>query len=306
MNQQNFAPVVLFVYARADHTQRTLNALAANPEARDTDLIIYADAARYDKDVPAVQAVRDVINHVTGFKSVTLYLREKNVGLAQNIIEGVTRVSKEYGRVIVLEDDIVTSPTFLKFMNEALDLYRYNNDVMSISGCNYPVNLEDIKDDTYFLRIPLCWGWATWEDRWSLFEKKLNYVPLVSRKLIKQVNFNGAHDFFQQARMNYEGKLNTWFIFWYIAAVTNKKLTLFPSQSLVSNIGFDGTGENCGECDYLYQEASNKKIEVIKQEVIESESAFNAHVRYFKSIKGSFFNRLKSKINRLIKNGHLK
>lgn len=303
MTQQNFAPVVLFVYARADHTQRTLNALATNPEARETDLIIYADAARHDKDVAAVQAVRDVINHVTGFKSVTLYLREKNVGLAHNIIEGVTKVSQQYGRVIVLEDDIVTSSTFLKFMNEALDIYRESDEVLSISGCNYPVDLKDIKEDTYFLRIPLCWGWATWADRWSLFEKKLKHVPLISRELINELNFNGTHDFFQQARMNYEGKLNTWFIFWYIAAVTNKKLTLFPSQSLVSNIGFDGTGENCGESDYLYQEASNKNIEVIKRQVIESELAFNALVIYFKSIKISLFKRLINKIKRLKKNG---
>lgn len=299
MNENRFSPVVLFVFARPDHTKKTVDALLANPEAGNTDLIVYADAARSEKDVAAVEAVREIFSDLRGFKSVKLVLREKNVGLAKNIIEGVTQVIKEYGKVIVMEDDIVTSPYFLKFMNDSLDLYENSSEVISISGCNYPVDLRNLTEDTYFLRIPLCWGWATWHDRWSLFSKDLNEIPLVDKDLVRYINFEGAHDYFQQAKMNYRGKLNTWFIFWYISSAKNRKLTLFPSYSLVSNIGFDGSGENCGESGYLYQEAKVKAVNVIKHEVVESKIALNSHIMFFNKIKVSIFSRAIKKAKRL-------
>ncbi|EKH6498996.1 glycosyltransferase [Providencia rettgeri] len=139
MTQSTLAPVVLFVYGRPLHTQRTIDALLLNPEAQLTDLIVYSDGAKNNKDLHSVNQVRDIIKHTIGFKSVRLIAREKNVGLAQNIIDGVTEVNNEYGKVIVLEDDIVTSHLFLKYMNTALNKYQETKQVWHISGWNYPL-----------------------------------------------------------------------------------------------------------------------------------------------------------------------
>ncbi|WP_217496505.1 glycosyltransferase [Providencia heimbachae] len=172
MNLSNLAPVVLFVYARPSHTQRTVDALLLNPDALSTDLIVYSDGARNDSDTEAVNQVRNIFKGINGFNSIKLIERKKNYGLAQNIIDGVTEVCNEYGKVIVLEDDIVTSPSFLNFMNAALNKYEKEKKVWHISGWNYPLKNVEKLPDAFFWRTMNCWGWATWDDRWKYFEKK--------------------------------------------------------------------------------------------------------------------------------------
>ncbi|MEH8128183.1 hypothetical protein [Aeromonas veronii] len=303
LTQQDFAPVVLFVYARADHTQRTLAALAANPEAIDTDLIIYADAARSEKDAAKVQAVRDIISHVTGFKSVTLHMREHNVGLAQNIIEGVTQVCQQYGRVIVLEDDIVTSPAFLGFMNAALDRYKTESKVWHISGWNYPVETDGL-GDVFLWRLMNCWGWATWADKWQNFNKD-------PQRLINNWNDNqkyyfdldGAGVFWSQVLANNEGKINTWAIFWYATIFENSGLCLNPSKSYVDNIGLDGSGVHCGNSQTLVTTGytlSNKSNLIWPSEIAESNQAVEAIKLYYKKQQKSFIVRATNKLARLV------
>ncbi|HIF9174734.1 TPA: hypothetical protein ACX6PS_003448 [Photobacterium damselae] len=296
-----YAPIILFVYSRLEHTKKTIEALKCNYLAKESDLIIYSDGERDELDYIKVNAVRKYLLSVDGFKSIKIINREENYGLAKNIIDGVTDVINKYGKVIVLEDDIVTSPFFLKYMNDSLEKYKQDLKVNSISGCNYPVDLNQIVEDTYFLRIPLCWGWATWSNRWQLFSKDLNEIPLINKEVINYINFDGYHDYFVQAKRNYKGKLNTWFIFWYLASAKNKKLTLFPKYSLVSNIGLDGSGENCGESSFLYQHAECKEVCVLRLEVIESRVALNSHIRYFKKIKKNLLQRIFHRMNRVVK-----
>lgn len=300
MNLTLFAPVVLFVYARADHTQRTLTALSANPEAKDTDLIIYADAARHEKDVTAVQAVRDLISNVIGFKSVTLHLREQNVGLAQNIIEGVTQVSQQYGRVIVLEDDIVTSPAFLGFMNAALDKYQTEPKVWHISGWNYPMRSEQSLPETFFWRTMNCWGWATWADRWQHFKKEpAKLVDNWSAAEIERFNLDGAYDFWSQVTANHQGKLNTWAIFWYATIFAHKGLCLNPTRSFVANIGHDGSGENCGTKDVYKTTLATGFNKQWPTKLIENSTAVELIQYFYRSLKPSLLRRILSKIKRV-------
>lgn len=300
MNQQTFAPVVLFVYARADHTQRTLNALAANPEAKETDLIIYADAARHDKDSANVQAVRDVISHVSGFKSVTLQLREHNVGLAQNIIEGVTHVCQQYGRVIVLEDDIVTSPAFLGFMNAALDKYQTEPKVWHISGWNYPISSDQPLPETFLWRTMNCWGWATWADRWQHFKKEpVQLVDSWNANEIQRFNLDGTCDFWSQVTANHQGKLNTWAIFWYATIFANNGLCLNPTRSFVINIGHDGSGENCGTEDVYKTDLENRFNQGWPIELSEHHLAVSLVKDFYQSLKPSLLRRILGKIKRV-------
>lgn len=301
--QQSLAPVVLFVYARADHTQLTLNALAANPEAKETDLIIYADAARHDKDAAAVQAVRAVISNVRGFKSVTLHLREKNVGLARNIIEGVSNVTQQYGRVIVLEDDIVTSPAFLGFMNAALDKYQTKPNVWHISGWNYPIETDGL-DDAFFWRLMNCWGWATWVDKWQHFNKDpQRLIDSWSDKQKHYFDLDGSGVFWSQVTNNQIGKINTWAIFWYATIYENRGLCLNPSKSYVDNIGLDGSGVHCGNSKTLT--TVQNKLCITSQltwplEIAESAKAVEAIKLYYKKQQKSFIVRATNKLARLL------
>ena len=150
MNHPNLAPVVLFVYGRPIHTQRTIDALLQNPESKDTDLIVYSDGPKQHSDTEKVESVREIIKKTSGFKSINLIERTENLGLAENIIDGVTKVCDEYGKVIVLEDDIVTSPFFLNFMNSALNKYQSNEKVWHISGWNYPFKNTEELPETFF------------------------------------------------------------------------------------------------------------------------------------------------------------
>ena len=160
----HLSPIVLFVYNRPWHTKQTVEALQKNELAKESELFIYSDEAK-NKDVrKSVDEVREYIGKIDGFKKVTIIKREKNWGLANSIIDGVTKTVNEYGKIIVLEDDLITSPYFLKFMNEALEFYKEEQKVWHISGWSYPINTNNI-DDVFFLRVMNCWGWATWADK---------------------------------------------------------------------------------------------------------------------------------------------
>jgi len=234
----NLAPIVLFTYNRLWHTKQTVEALQNNLYADQSELIIFSDGAKNEKDEIKVKEVREYLKTIKGFKKIEIIERDKNWGLANNIIDGVTKVVNEYGKVVVLEDDLVTSPYFLKFMNEGLKFYEDEEKVISIHGYVYPIEgLPEI----FFLRGADCWGWATWKRGWDLFEKdsKKLLEELEKRKLTKLFDFNGAYPYTALLKAQICGKIDSWAIRWYASAFLKEKLTLYPGVSLVKNIGFD-------------------------------------------------------------------
>lgn len=245
----NAAPIVLFVFNRPSHTRQTLDALSANALADCSDLFVYADGARDAEELRQVEEVRDVVRCAQGFRSVTLIKRDGNVGLARNIIDGVTEVCARYGRAIVLEDDIVTSPHFLAFMNKALRAYEEEPRVWHVSGWNYPIDPTGL-GDVFFWRAMNCWGWATWADRWAHFRRSpADLVARWDKTKIERFNLDGAHDFWAQVEANLSGSMNTWAVFWYATIFERNGLCLNPARSLVSNIGHDGSGQHCSTSD---------------------------------------------------------
>lgn len=233
----NQAPIVLFVYNRPVLTRQTVEALKKNKLADNSDLIIFSDGPKNAKAIKPVQEVRKYIHTIDGFKSIKVIEQETNLGLASSIISGVTKVCNEYGKVIVLEDDLITSPYFLLFMNRALDLYRDEDRVISILGYNYPVSVG--LAETYFIKGADCWGWATWKRGWDLFEpdgaKLLNEI--IMKKQQKEFNYNDSYDYIKMLRNQIKGKNDSWAIRWYASAFLRDKLTLYPGTSLVQNIG---------------------------------------------------------------------
>ncbi len=254
----NLASIVLFVYNRPWHTRQTVEALRENELASESKLFIFSDGPKNKEAKEKVQEVRNYIRTIKGFKQVTIIEREKNWGLADNIIDGVTKVINEYNRIIVLEDDIVTSPYFLIYMNKALEFYEKEKKVWHISGWNYPIDPAGLPD-TFLWRVMNCWGWATWADRWKYFEKDTNKLTAsFSEEAIFRFNVDGHENFWSQVLQNVQGKINTWAIFWYATIFLNNGLCLNPSLSYTRNIGHDGSGVHCGKSGY----PDNRKLNI--------------------------------------------
>src|ERR1017187_10294631 len=162
------APIALFVYNRLDHTRRTIEALARNELANESSLVVFSDGPKSPEDSLKVDEVREYIRSASGFQTVNLVCRPINRGLADSIISGVTEILSAHEKIIVLEDDLITSPFFLRYMNEALDLYEQAAEVISIHGYVYPI--QERLPETFFINGADCWGWATWRRGWKLFD----------------------------------------------------------------------------------------------------------------------------------------
>ena len=277
------APIVLFVYNRPWHTQQTIEALQNNELASKSELFIYADGAKNEKAYTQVEKVRSYVRAVSGFKKLTVIERDKNWGLANSIIDGVTQTVNKYGRVIVLEDDLVTSPFFLRYMNNALEFYKSEEKVMHISGWNYPIEINAL-NDVFLWRVMNCWGWATWVDKWQYFEKDTDkLINVFTNEDIYKFSLDGTADFWKQVLLNKKEKINTWAIYWYASIFKQNGLCLNPVQSFVQNIGHDNSGENCSKTNSFFSKnlSINSDIKFIEK-IAENDMALERVKAFYK------------------------
>lgn len=296
---KSLAPIALFVYNRPVHTRRAIKALQKNELAYLSDLYIFSDAPKNDSAKPGVAEVREFLPTIQGFKTVNVIERDRNYGLASSIIDGVTQLCNLAGEVIVLEDDLETSPYFLNYMRDALDLYRYDDAVISIHGYIYPT--KDVLPESFFLRGADCWGWATWKRGWDLFEvdAQVLITQIKKKNCIYDFNFNGQYDYFGMLQAQAEGQNNSWAIRWYASAYLKNKLTLYPGRSLVANIGNDNSGTHCGNTDVFLSTPSPHAIAVSRIALDENADARLSFERYFRSIKTPFLYRVLEKVRGL-------
>lgn len=298
-----YAPIILFVFARPEHTARTIEALAANSLADQSDLIVYADGARNESEWVKVNQVRDLARSAKGFRSITLIERNTNYGLARNIIEGVSEVCKRYGKVIVLEDDILTGKHFLTFMNAALDRYKNDSRVWHISGWNYPMDSSEL-DDAFFLRVMNCWGWATWSDRWTHFEKNTDkLIAEFDRAKIRAFDLNNSGVFWSQVLNNKRKRINTWAIYWYAAIFKHGGLCLNPAVSYVDNIGFDGSGTHGTSNDAVHaiSKLCANPTPRFPDQIEESGPGIQRIIAYYDAMKPSLPQRIVGKLRSLLR-----
>lgn len=295
------APILLFVYNRPEHLKRTVEALKKNVLASESELYIYSDAPRTEEDNNNVAQVRKYIRTITGFRNIHITEREHNWGLAKSIIEGVSSQIAIHGKVIVLEDDLITAPYFLKFMNDALEMYKDDEKVGHIQGCDFTQDTS--LPNTFFIKWTGSWGWATWERAWKHFnpDGKALLRQLEERKLTYKFDFNGKYGYTRMLRRQIEGKNNSWAIRWNASLFLDDMLSLNVGKSLVQNEGFDGSGTNCGGGG-LY--ASNLYMNELKveriSEIKENDSARMAYVRYY-ARTNSFWAKAIRRIKRTLK-----
>ena len=289
---QNFAPIALFVYNRPEHTRRTIKFLQQNLLAEESRLYIFSDAAKDTTNQSLVTEVRDFIRSVDGFKHVEIIERKSNMGLANSIIDGVSRLVKDYGKIIVFEDDLISSMYTLQYFNDALNRYQNEDTVMHIGAYMYPLKEENLPD-TFFYRAATSWGWATWDRAWKHFEPDIDLIiSRFDQEKKHQFSIEGTMNFWKQIQEFKSGKNNSWAIRWYASIFLRRGLTLNPSKSLINNIGHDGTGIHSGMNDIYHVIINPQAIKTFPEKIEENVLVYQSIKNFLKNRKGSFWQRI--------------
>ena len=297
---KELAPVILFTYNRPWHTQQVLNSLQKNLLSDQTALFVFSDGAKNDEDEKLVRETRKMLLKIKGFKKITIIERPVNYGLAANIINGVSSIIEQYGKVIVLEDDLITAPSFLSFMNNALTLYEDVEEVAHIhSFCYSGLNLPD----TFLIKWVGSTGWATWSDSWDLFSPNGSKLleEIKEKKLSKTFDFNGKYPYTRMLKRQVEGKNNSWAIRWNASLFLNNKLSLNTGKSLIHNIGFDGSGENCGSQDFYNMGLFDGELDISMPDEIEENTDARKQFEEFYQNTNSFLAKAKRRLQRMSK-----
>jgi hypothetical protein len=279
----NLAPIALFTYNRPEHTRQTVEALAGNILASVSRLTVFSDGPKTAADAENVIKTRQYLKTIKGFMSVEIIERDANLGLAGSIIDGVTQIVNRSGKIIVVEDDIVTSPYFLEYMNRSLEMYRSDNRAVCIHGYVPPVGRK--LPDTFFLRGADCWGWATWKRGWELFNPNAGELlaQIEAGGLARRFNFDNTYRYTRMLRRQSEGVIDSWAIRWHASAFIADRLTLYPGRSLVFNAGFDGSGVHCRPRHAEPPASlSDSHIEFEKISLTENEQAYRAFVKHYR------------------------
>lgn len=303
IKQEKLSPIVLFVYNRPEHTRKTLESISNNILARSSKLIVYADGPKAhasELDIENIKQVRQIVKNKRWCKELELHESLVNKGLACSIVSGVTRVVNQYGKVIVLEDDVVISKYFLEFMNQGLLKYAKEDAIIGIHAYVYPV--EEKLPETFFLKDPGCWGWATWKRSWKLFENDSNKLfKAIRKKNLESIfDYKDSYPFTKILEDQFRGTNDSWAIRWKATCLLKNKLILYPGISLAKNIGNDNSGTHSGKMDCFDTSLSDRKITINDISIEENAKTFEIYKKYFIKI----FNKksLKLTLVKLIKN----
>jgi len=250
------APVAVFVYNRPEHTRRMLLSLKQCPALQQSPLYVFCDGAKTKQASERIKHVRRIVHELVGEQAVIIESR-KNNGLAASIIAGVTRLCDEYGRAIVVEDDLVVAEGFLDYMNAALDFYADCEQVMQVSAYMFDVPEFKGLKEAMFLPFTTSWGWGTWKRAWDCFDALAQDWEVLAhdRNLRWQFNLDGSYDYYAMLRRQMRAESDSWAIRWYWSVFRQKGLVLYPPHSYVRNTGFDNSGMHGGRYAGAIQEA---------------------------------------------------
>lgn len=295
----NCVPIVLFTYKRLDITKKTIGALVMNEEAGNSRLIIFSDGPKASKDINQVGQVRGYLRSISGFESVEIIEREKNLGLANSFITGISEVLSKYDSAIFIEDDNLVSPGFLKYMNSALSFYRDNERVGCISGYSFPIIPN--QNTPYFIRGAETWSFATWRRSWNYFEsdsKKLLH-HLRNHPMLSQFRRDGFQ-FYEMLEQQIDGKIDSWGVRWWTSLWLRDMYCLYPNLPLCVSIGYGEDSVHCKNPSPLFRSA-NDLVEVIDSSSFPSEVRETFRTRYSLRLMNKVMLPFNSYVNALLK-----
>ena len=291
-------PIALFTFNRVDLLKKTINSLKRNNLAIDTDLFVFSDGPKGKIFLDEIKSVRKYLKKIKGFKSCKVIEREINLGLEKNILSGLEYIFENFSKVIVMEDDIITSKFFLKFMNDALNLYENDLNVSQINGYSFLESYKDTYklDDLYFIKGADCLAWGTWKNRWINYNDDAQFLvrEILRKKLERDFNRDNNYNFLKMLKAKSK-KGNSWAICWYASNFLLDKYALYPLKSLACHIGNDSRATNyiSSKNDSLSVKLARREISLSKIEVSENSSTSLAYNKFLMDSKGNFLERLK-------------
>lgn len=265
----SYAPIMLTVFNRPEHAKKVLESLAKNELAKFSELYIYSDGPRKPEEEEKIKAVRDVLKNVKGFKKVTVVEAPKNKGLANSVITGVTDIVNKYGKVIVLEDDLLTQKYFLNVMNQMLDSYESDTRIAGVTAfmqTSRQVKLpKKYKEDIFFNIRPCSTGWGTWKNRWERVDWKVSdFKKFIQNRSIQKEFNKGGKDLTTMLKAKMEGKVDSWAIRWTYHVFKNNLAFVQTTKSYIDNIGYDASGINSKDETYFFRQNSLAEKKVLK------------------------------------------
>jgi len=280
---KNLAPIAVFTYNRLDLLKILINSLKKNSLSKNSIIYIFSDKWKNLSDKKKVMVVRNFINKISGFKKIIIILRNKNFGLAKNLISGINFVLKNNKKIIVLEDDLELSKNFLKYINNGLNIYKNNKKVASIHAWSLPINYKKSVPDFFFIRGADCWGWGTWKRAWKKFnpDGKELMNKIESQNLKKLFNFNNSFNYFKMLEDQVLQKNNSWAIRWHASMFLENMFTLYPKISLVKNNGTKcGTHSNFDTLN-LGKNFTQEKYKSIFKKQVKEDVVVIKQIQYF-------------------------
>jgi hypothetical protein len=238
-----WAPIALFIFRRPEHTRRTILSLQDCEGFADSQVYVFADGPRQPGDVAAVHAARFEARRLLGEKAVFVE-RAENLGVDESIIAGATQLCDQYGKVVVIEDDLVFSPNFLKFLNLGLHRYEHEPRVMQVCGYMFDVPQFQQRNEAIFLPMTSSLGWATWKRAWDHFDPEATgwRARLDNVAEAKRFDLDGQFRYARMLSHHMRSTTPAWDIRWYYTVFSRDGLAMFPPRTLVLHTGFDGTG----------------------------------------------------------------
>lgn len=288
------APVLIVTYDRLEHLTKTITSLQRNIYAAQTDLFIASDYQRTDSEANKVAGVRRYLKRIDGFKSVTVFAREKNFGVVDNSNCALQVMFGMFDRFIIMNDDLMTAPGFLKFMNEGFERYRENKRVFSITGYCPPIQIPSTYQyDAFFLGRMSAWGCGMTKDRYdSVHEITREEFDefAANKKLSRAFVEAGGEDLVVMLKDVAYGSLEAWDVRCMYTQFMKDQYTVYPTQSLILNIGFDGTGMHCGKTDRFNVVLGGKTTFrfpddiVVDQRIVKANRKFRAGASYARNL----------------------
>ena len=269
----SLAPILVFVYNRPEHTKNLLESLERCTELKKSKIYFFSDfyKAGNEKEKINVLRVRKIIKKFSEKHKAKIIYNKINKGLYNNVINGINFVFKKNSKAIILEDDLLLSPNFLKFMNISLNKYKKFKNVAQVSGYSYPLSLKN--KNAYFLKLTSCWGWGIHRKSWFEFtnfiSKKKNVMSIYKNmikfnKIKRNFNFNESFNYFRILKKQINSSIASWGILFYLFCFVKKKITLFPPYSLVKNLGFDGSGNHKSLSNFFNLKNDFSELNIIK------------------------------------------
>lgn len=301
-----FAPVVLFIYNRPTHTEVTLKYLSLNTIAREIDIYIFCDGPKNEDDKIMVNKTREAALKYKSnnkFRSVSLYYSDNNKGLANSVISGVTQLLNKNNKIIVMEDDLISSRDFLEFMNEALEFYKDNNSIWSISGYNLPIEIpKEYNKDIYLAFRGSSWGWGTWKDRWETVDWDMTTYSKFKYNFFLRMKFSkGGRDLPNMLDLQMQKKIDSWAIRWCYTQFQKKMFSIYPVQSRIQNIGLDGSGTHSANTN-RFNSKINDNFSNVKFENIElNKNIVKKFRNYYLGFRGAFILNIKTIIKKIFR-----